>query len=93
MMAHREKLSRQGQRTAGGDLVCGERVVVPPLLDRDEAERIRDLGVVAVVEAALVTTGGGLDLLEQRNQIVPPVGARPEACDDDEHGDDSISVP
>jgi hypothetical protein len=34
--------------------VRGERLVVPPLLDRDKAERVGDLGVVAVVEAAVV---------------------------------------
>jgi hypothetical protein len=72
--------------------VRGERLVVLPLLDRDEAERIRDLGVVAVVEATVVTAGGDLDLLEERDQILPPVGTGPEACDDDDHGDASIAV-
>ena len=63
----------------------GERLIVTPLLDRDEAERVGDLGVVAVVDTAVIVARGGLDLLEQRHEIVPPVGAGSEACDDDDH--------
>ena len=66
--------------------VGGERLLVAPLLDRDEAERIADLGVVAVVEAAVVLAGRGLDLLEQCDEIVAALWAGPEACDDDHHG-------
>src|SRR5262245_19458125 len=69
----------------------GERLLIPPLLDRDKAERAGDLGVVAVVEAAIVAARGGLDLLEQRYEVVSPLGVGSEACDDDDHCSASIS--
>jgi hypothetical protein len=43
------------------------------------------------VEAAVIEARGRLNLLEQRDEIVPPVGTGPEACNDDDHEGASIS--
>jgi hypothetical protein len=43
------------------------------------------------VEAAVVAAGGGLDLLEERHEVIPPVGPRSEVGDDDDHGCQALS--
>ena len=51
-----------------GAQVRVERLAIAPLFDGDEARRVDDLRVVAVVEAAVVAAGCLLDLAEQRDQ-------------------------